>query len=105
MAANYPATMAALAGVTFAAPVLAGFCRDWLVVSGQIDPHSTRYRTWQQRLSALFDVWLPPSLRVLVVLLSLAYLWPVALNTAQRVTFFLVLAFSVVGKLCPFWVI
>ena len=86
---NYPPIAITVAGVAFAAPLLAGFWRDWLVVSGRLDPHSIRYRTWHRHLSTLFDMWLPPLLRAGVVLLSLAYLWPNALNTVQREIFLL----------------
>jgi CDP-diacylglycerol--glycerol-3-phosphate 3-phosphatidyltransferase len=86
---NYPTTATALVGVAIAAPILAGFWRDWLVVSGRLDPHSVRYRTWHRRLSVVFEAWLPSLLRVGVVLLSLIYLWPIALSTVQREALFL----------------
>jgi CDP-diacylglycerol--glycerol-3-phosphate 3-phosphatidyltransferase len=86
---NYPATAAALAGVAIAVPIVASFWRDWLVVSGRLDPHSTRYRTWHQRLSIVFGAWLPPLLRMGVVLLSMAYLVPIALSTVQLDAFLL----------------
>ena len=86
---NYPTAATALAAVAFSAPVLAGFVRDWLVVSGRLDPHSIRYQTWSHRLSELFDTWLPPLLRAGVVLLSMVYLLPIAINPIQREALFL----------------
>jgi CDP-diacylglycerol--glycerol-3-phosphate 3-phosphatidyltransferase len=86
---NYPATATALASMAMATPLLASFWRDWLVVSGRLDPHSTRYRTWHQRLSVVFRAWLPTLLRVGVGLLSLAYLWPIVFSPAQREVLFL----------------
>lgn len=47
-----PPAAAALAGAVFAVPFLLGFLRDWLVVSGRLDPSSTDNRTAMERLDA-----------------------------------------------------
>ncbi len=82
-----PATT--LAGVIFATPLLTGFGRDWLVVSGHLDPASTRYRRFRTWLLNLMEGWLPPLLRAGVGLLSLWYLYPIALHPAARSVLFL----------------
>lgn len=65
----------ALAGVLFAIPFAASFGRDWLVVSGAIDPDSPTYVAWRRRLKRLFLHLLPPLLRVsLVVIMALLVL-------------------------------
>lgn len=56
-----PATF--VAGACFGIPFLAGFTRDWLVVSGAVDPASAGYR-WVARGYALVARWLPPVLRL-----------------------------------------
>ena len=56
--------VAALAGVLFAVPFAASFGRDWLVVSGVLDPASPRYLAWRRRLKRILLHYLPPVLRV-----------------------------------------
>lgn len=56
-----PATF--VAGACFGVPFLAGFTRDWLVVSGTVHPAAASYRRvmgWYARLAT----WLPPALRL-----------------------------------------
>lgn len=45
-------------------PFVAGFLRDWLVVSGWIDPRSERYQNIIRQVSFLFGRWLPVGLRI-----------------------------------------
>jgi CDP-diacylglycerol---glycerol-3-phosphate 3-phosphatidyltransferase len=52
-----PATT--LAAVIFATPLAAGFVRDWLVVSGVVDPESTVYLRWRSRTKRTVEHWLP----------------------------------------------
>jgi CDP-diacylglycerol--glycerol-3-phosphate 3-phosphatidyltransferase len=73
-----------LAGLIFAIPFLAGFLRDWLVVSGQLDPASSAYQTAREQLVRLLAGWLPLGLRLLVVLVSLGFLGPIAARAAVR---------------------
>lgn len=77
-----PATT--LAGIVYAMPLLAGFGRDWLVVSGQLDPTSTVYRATRERLLRLVRGWLPVLLRLVVVPVSAGFLWPIVAETDFR---------------------
>jgi CDP-diacylglycerol--glycerol-3-phosphate 3-phosphatidyltransferase len=45
-------------------PFVAGFLRDWLVVSGWIDPRSERYQSVTRQVSLLVGRWLPVGLRI-----------------------------------------
>ena len=61
-----PATT--LAGIFFLAPLLTSFARDWLAVSGRLDPNGPAYRrarSWAR--SALLN-WIPISVRAILVL-------------------------------------
>ncbi|MEJ5199485.1 MAG: CDP-alcohol phosphatidyltransferase family protein [Anaerolineae bacterium] len=64
-----------LAGTLVAAPVLLGFGRDWLIVSGQISLASPLYGRFQQWRRALW-VWALPFLRVAAAGTALAALAP-----------------------------
>ncbi len=57
-----------LAGIVFAIPFLTGFTRDWLIVSGRINPTSPRYLAIRHRLGVILTHWLPVGLRIIVVL-------------------------------------
>ena len=64
-----------VAGVCFGVPFLAGFTRDWLVVSGAVDPALTGYRRvmgWY----AWIKQWLPPALRLGAAALAVGVLGP-----------------------------
>ncbi len=61
----------------FMLPFIVGFLRDWLVVSGAIDPYSARYTEGIRRGVEMTTGWLPLGVRALVVPASL---W----LTAQR---------------------
>lgn len=63
-----PAAMATIAGTIYAAATGAGFLRDWLVVSGRIDPAQITYQRAQAALYRLLAVWTPPLLRLVLVL-------------------------------------
>jgi CDP-diacylglycerol--glycerol-3-phosphate 3-phosphatidyltransferase len=73
-----------LAGIVYAIPLLAGFGRDWLVVSGRLDPSSAFYRTTRTRLRRLVTGWLPVLLRLVVVLVSAGFLLPLATDAGSR---------------------
>ena len=62
-----PATT--LAGVVFAIPFTASFIRDWLVVSGGLDPASRFYLEARRVVTFVFTRWLPVFLRIGVVAL------------------------------------
>ena len=57
-----------LAGLIFLAPFAAGFTRDWLVVSGALDPHSARYQRWRNDLRIVLLQWVPLVVRLILVL-------------------------------------
>jgi CDP-diacylglycerol--glycerol-3-phosphate 3-phosphatidyltransferase len=65
-----PATM--LAGALFALPFTAGFIRDWLVVSGCIDPASRPYLEAMRTVADVMTGWLPVLLRLAVVIVMIA---------------------------------
>jgi CDP-diacylglycerol--glycerol-3-phosphate 3-phosphatidyltransferase len=60
-----------LAGVIFAVPFTASFIRDWLVVSGSLDPASASYLKARRVVSLVFTHWLPLFLRIGVVALMI----------------------------------
>ena len=61
-----PATT--LAGLFFLAPFLASFMRDWLVVSGAVDPHGEHYARWRMRARSILLLWIPLPVRAMLVL-------------------------------------
>ncbi len=50
----------------FAAPLLLIFWRDWLVVSGRLDPANPTYLAWKERITRAAVDWLPVMLRLVV---------------------------------------
>lgn len=73
-----------LAGIVFAVPFGASFWRDWLAVSGQIDPRSPGYQFVRQQSKKMVEGWLPVLLRGLVVAAAVFFLFPMADNGAAR---------------------
>jgi CDP-diacylglycerol--glycerol-3-phosphate 3-phosphatidyltransferase len=61
-----PATT--LAGLFFLAPFLASFARDWLVVSGLVDPTSEGYRRARSLARTVLLRWVPVPARAVMVL-------------------------------------
>ncbi len=57
-------SVATLAAALFAVPFAFSFGRDWLVVSGVLDPQSDAYTAWRTRFKRLVLHWLPPVLRL-----------------------------------------
>ena len=76
-----PATT--LAGLVFAIPFTASFTRDWLVVSGRLDPTSHSYLELRRRLAVVLTRWFPLVLRGAVVALMLWIVVPVLQNTSD----------------------
>jgi CDP-diacylglycerol--glycerol-3-phosphate 3-phosphatidyltransferase len=60
--------MTSLAGPLFGIPLLAGFARDWCVVSGVIDPASEGYQELRRVLRLILLRWLPVPLRLIAFL-------------------------------------
>ncbi len=56
-----------LAGTIFLLPFASSFGRDWLVVSGAIDPDSERYRALRASLKSAAARWFPLPFRVVLV--------------------------------------
>lgn len=81
-----PATT--LAGVVFAVPFMASFIRDWLVVSGRLDPDSRSYLETRRRVTVVFTRWLPVLLRIGVVAVMIGVVFPTLWTGPGRVEFF-----------------
>ncbi|MCC6454859.1 MAG: CDP-alcohol phosphatidyltransferase family protein [Caldilineaceae bacterium] len=56
--------LSTLAATIFALPLLASFGRDWLVVSGALDPASERYQRGRALVKDLLEGWLPLLARI-----------------------------------------
>lgn len=56
--------MAYLTACVFALPLIFSFGRDWLVVSGAIDPASQGYQRFRANFKALVEGWLPLAARL-----------------------------------------
>ena len=67
-----PATT--IGAMVFMIPLLAGFLRDWLVVSGRIKSGPSQPTPWEEKWRCLFREWLPVGLRAVLLLSSLAAL-------------------------------
>lgn len=50
---------ASVAAICLGTPLLLGFARDWLVVSGRLDPQASSYLRWRGRLRTLALRWGP----------------------------------------------
>ena len=81
-----PATT--LAGVVFALPFTASFVRDWLVVSGRLDPAAPAYLKARHKLAVALTRWLPVFLRLGVVAVALGLGWPALQGADKRVALF-----------------
>ena len=67
-----PATT--IGATVFMVPLLSGFLRDWLVVSGRVKTGSSQPAPWEKKWRCLFRERLPVVLRVVLLLSSLAAL-------------------------------
>jgi CDP-diacylglycerol--glycerol-3-phosphate 3-phosphatidyltransferase len=63
-----------LAAILFMIPFLAGFLRDWLVVSGSIDPRTGSYQALMGSAERLFYGWLPILYRAAILGLMIVFL-------------------------------
>lgn len=75
-----PATT--LAGALFAAPILAGFVRDGLIVSGAVSPQSPGYRRYEQWREWI-GRWLPLPLRLIAGTTAAFYVLPAFWHAGQ----------------------
>lgn len=80
-----PATV--YAGYMAAAPILASFSRDWLIVSGVLTPDAPGYRAMRARLLGLLTEWTPLLLRGIVLIAALILLRPLLADPATRAAF------------------
>jgi len=77
-----PPAGATIAGAVFGGATAVSFLRDWLVVSGQLNPEDQAYRLWQRRSFTAATRWLPLVLRLIlaeslaVVVLAMPNWWP-----------------------------
>lgn len=71
-----------IAGVVFMTPFAASFARDWLVVSGQLDPNSRRYRAFRSWAKRVLIQWTPIPIRLAL----LASVGPTAMRKAAQFT-------------------
>ncbi|NJN83603.1 MAG: CDP-alcohol phosphatidyltransferase family protein [Caldilineaceae bacterium] len=67
-----------LASVLFAIPLAFSFGRDWLVVSGVLDPQSDQYARGRQLIKTFFEGWLPFVARIIGAWLAAMLLWRMA---------------------------
>jgi CDP-diacylglycerol--glycerol-3-phosphate 3-phosphatidyltransferase len=71
---NFRPPLSTLAAVIFALPLIASFGRDWLVVSGVLDPDSASYQRGRLLAKDLLLGWLPLAARIVGFTLALLLL-------------------------------
>jgi CDP-diacylglycerol---glycerol-3-phosphate 3-phosphatidyltransferase len=71
----WTAELVQFASIIFAIPLFASFARDWLVVSGILDPTSPRYLQQRQQAKSLLEGWLPLAARLGGTMLATYLLW------------------------------
>ncbi len=72
-----------LAGLIVGVPFLLGFARDWLIVSGNLDPEDRGYLKARALFYRITRTWLPPILRILLLAVAAAVLREALQNAAQ----------------------
>jgi CDP-diacylglycerol--glycerol-3-phosphate 3-phosphatidyltransferase len=60
-----------LGGLLLAVPLVIGFARDWLVVSGVVDPASTAYQDLRSGLKHVLLRWMPIPLRAAAIVATI----------------------------------
>lgn len=66
--------MASISAIVFALPLVFSFGRDWLVVSGAIDPASRGYQRFRATFKTLVEGWLPLVARVVGTIIAVGLL-------------------------------
>ena len=72
---SFQPPLSMVAATVFALPLLASFGRDWLVVSGALDPTSTRYQRGRLLIKDFLEGWLPLVARMVSFVLGITLLW------------------------------
>lgn len=72
---SFQPPLSTVAATVFALPLLASFGRDWLVVSGALDPASESYQRGRLRAKDLLEGWLPLLSRIVCFVLAAILLW------------------------------
>jgi CDP-diacylglycerol--glycerol-3-phosphate 3-phosphatidyltransferase len=67
--------LSTVAATVFALPLLASFGRDWLVVSGVLDPASDRYQRGRKVAKDVVEGWLPLVARLVAFVIAALLLW------------------------------
>jgi CDP-diacylglycerol--glycerol-3-phosphate 3-phosphatidyltransferase len=67
--------LSTVAATVFALPLIASFGRDWLVVSGVLDPASERYQRGRLLVKDLLEGWLPLVARIVSFVVAALLLW------------------------------
>ncbi len=75
-----PPAAARAAGWVIGLPFLLGFGRDYLVASGHLSPLSPAYVRWRNLSKCVLHLWLPPVLRVLILLGWVLAVWSVQVD-------------------------
>jgi CDP-diacylglycerol--glycerol-3-phosphate 3-phosphatidyltransferase len=78
-----------LAGIVLAVPFLTGFIRDWLIVSGRINPTSPAYLAIKQKFTFILTHQLPVLLRGLITVATINLIIPVLKNSIAPATLFI----------------
>ena len=72
---SFQPPLSTVAATVFALPLLASFGRDWLVVSGALDPSSASYQRGRLWAKDLLEGWLPLLARLVCFVLTAILLW------------------------------
>jgi len=73
-----PAKLTNFLAVLFAIPLIASFGRDWLVVSGAVDPDAPAYLRIRRAVKRIVEGWLPLVARIAGTGLTMVLLWRAA---------------------------
>jgi CDP-diacylglycerol--glycerol-3-phosphate 3-phosphatidyltransferase len=67
---SFQPPLSTVAAIVFALPLIASFGRDWLVVSGALDPASESYQQGRARAKDILEGWLPLVARIVSFVLA-----------------------------------
>jgi CDP-diacylglycerol--glycerol-3-phosphate 3-phosphatidyltransferase len=72
---SFQPPLSTVAATLFALPLIASFSRDWLVVSGALDPAGARYQRGRLLVKDLLEGWLPLAARLVSSSAAALLLW------------------------------